>query len=48
MTDRREFQKERLKIIKGDNEMKERKPDVDRKEDTKEMPRKKQVAISRL
>jgi hypothetical protein len=32
----------------GNNEMKERKPDVDRKEDTKGMPRKKQVAISRL
>jgi hypothetical protein len=28
--------------------MKERKPNVDRKEDTKEMPRKEQVAISRL
>jgi hypothetical protein len=28
--------------------MKERKPDVDRKEDTKGMPRKEQVAISRL
>jgi hypothetical protein len=28
--------------------MKERKPDVDRKEDTKGMPKKEQVAISRL
>jgi hypothetical protein len=28
--------------------MKERKPDVERKEDTKRMPRKEQVAISRL
>jgi hypothetical protein len=28
--------------------MQERKPDVDRKEDTKGMPRKEQVAISRL
>jgi hypothetical protein len=28
--------------------MKERKPVVDRKKDTKEMPRKEQVAISRL
>jgi hypothetical protein len=28
--------------------MKERKPDVDRKEDTKRMPKKEQVAISRL
>jgi hypothetical protein len=28
--------------------MKERKPDVDRKEDTKGTPRKEQVAISRL
>jgi hypothetical protein len=32
----------------GNNEMKDRKPDVDRKEDTKGMPRKEQVAISRL
>jgi hypothetical protein len=32
----------------GNNEMKERKLDVNRKEDTKRMPRKKQVAISRL
>jgi hypothetical protein len=28
--------------------MKQRKPDVDRKEDTKRVPRKEQVAISRL
>jgi hypothetical protein len=33
---------------KRKNEMKERKPDVDRKEDTKGMPSKKQVAISRF
>jgi hypothetical protein len=33
---------------KGNNEMKERTPDVDRKKDTKRMPRKEQVAISRL
>jgi hypothetical protein len=32
----------------GNNEMKERKPDVDRKEDTERMPSKEQVAISRL
>jgi hypothetical protein len=32
----------------GNNRMKERKPDVERKEDTKEMPRKEEVAISRL
>jgi hypothetical protein len=32
----------------GNNEMKERKPDVDRKEDAKGVPRKEQVAISRL
>jgi hypothetical protein len=32
----------------GNNEMKERKPNVDRKEDTKKMPKKEQVAISRL
>jgi hypothetical protein len=32
----------------GNNEMKERKPDVDRKEDTKGMPRKEQLAIFRL
>jgi hypothetical protein len=32
----------------GNNEMKEMKPDVDRKEDTKKMPRKEQMAISRL
>jgi hypothetical protein len=30
------------------NKIKERKPDVDRKEDTKGSPRKEQVAISRL
>jgi hypothetical protein len=32
----------------GNNEMKERNPDVDRKEDTKGMTRKEQVAIFRL
>jgi hypothetical protein len=32
----------------GNNEMKKRKPDVDRKEDTKEMRREDQVIISRL
>jgi hypothetical protein len=32
----------------GINEMKERKPDLDRKEDTKGMPRKEQVAIPRI
>jgi hypothetical protein len=31
----------------GNNEMKERKPDVDRKDDTKGMPTKEHVAISR-
>jgi hypothetical protein len=32
----------------GNNKMKERQPEVDRKEDTKGMPRKEQVVISRL
>jgi hypothetical protein len=32
----------------GNNEMKERKPDVDRKKDTKRMSRKEQVEIFRL
>jgi hypothetical protein len=43
MVDRRD---QRLK--KGNNEMKKRKSNVDRNEDTKGMPRKEQVAISRL
>jgi hypothetical protein len=47
MADRRGFQKDQ-KWKNENNETKERKPDVDRKGDTKEMPRKKQVAISRL
>jgi hypothetical protein len=48
MADWRRFQKERPKMENGINEMKKRKLDVDRKEDTKGMPRKEQVAISRL
>jgi hypothetical protein len=42
------FKKRNQRWKNGNNEMKERKPDVDRKEDTKGMPRKKQVPISRL
>jgi hypothetical protein len=40
--------KKRERWKNGNNEMKERKPDVERKEDTKGMPRKEQMAISRL
>jgi hypothetical protein len=43
-----DFKKKDQRWKNGNNEMKERKPDVDRKEDTKGMPRKEQVAISRL
>jgi hypothetical protein len=48
MIDRRGLQKKRPKMENGNNDMKQRKPDVDRKEDTKVMPRKQQMAISRL
>jgi hypothetical protein len=43
-----DFKKRDQRWKNGNNGMKERKPDVDRKEDTKRMPRKEQVAISRL
>jgi hypothetical protein len=43
-----DFKKRDQRWKNGKNEMKERKLDVDRKEDTKGMPRKEQVAISRL
>jgi hypothetical protein len=43
-----DFKKRDQRWKNGNNKMKERKPDVDRKEDTKEMPRKEQVAMSRL
>jgi hypothetical protein len=43
-----DFKKRVQRWKNGNNEMKERKPDVDRKEDTKGMPRKLQMAISRL
>jgi hypothetical protein len=43
-----DFKKRDQRCKNGNNKMKERKPDVDRKEDTKKMPRKEQVAISRL
>jgi hypothetical protein len=43
-----DFKKRDKKWKNGNNETKERKPDVDRKEDRKGMPRKEQVAISRL
>jgi hypothetical protein len=43
-----DFKKRDQRWKNGNNEMKERKPDVERKEDTKGMPSKKQVAISRL
>jgi hypothetical protein len=43
-----DFKNRDIRWKNGNNEMKERKPDVDRKEDTKGMPRKEQVAISRL
>jgi hypothetical protein len=48
IVDRRGLKKKDQRWINGNNEMKERQPDVDRKEDTKGRPRKKQVAISRL
>jgi hypothetical protein len=43
-----DFEKRDQKWKNGNNEMKERKPNVNRKEDTKAMLRKEQVAISRL
>jgi hypothetical protein len=43
-----DFKKRDQRWKNGNNEMKEWKQDVDRKEDTKGMPRKEQVAISRL
>jgi ribonuclease HI len=42
------FKKRDQRRKNGNNDMKERKADVDRKEDTKRMPRKEQVAISRF
>jgi hypothetical protein len=42
------FKKRYQRWKTGSNEMKERKPDVDRKKDTKGVPRNEQVAISRL
>jgi hypothetical protein len=42
-----DFKKRDQRWKNGNNEMKERKPDVDRKEDTKVMSRKEQVAISK-
>jgi hypothetical protein len=42
-----DFKKRDLRLQNENNEMKERKPYVDRKEDTKGMPRKKQAAIFR-
>jgi hypothetical protein len=44
----KDFKKSDQRWKNGNNEMKERNPDVDRKEDTKGMPRKEQVAIARL
>jgi hypothetical protein len=47
MAKRRGFQKERDQRWKnGNDEMKERKPDVDRKDDTKGIASKEEVAIS--
>jgi hypothetical protein len=43
-----DFKKRDQRWKDGNNEIKERKPDVDRKGDTKRMPRKEQVEISRL
>jgi hypothetical protein len=43
-----DFKKRDQRWKNGNNEMKERKLDVGRKEDTKGMPREEQVAISRL
>jgi hypothetical protein len=48
MVDRRGLQKKRPKMEKRKNEMKERQPDVNRKKDTKGMPKKEQVPISRF
>jgi hypothetical protein len=48
MVDQRRFKKKDQIWKNGNNEMKEKKPDVDRKEDTKGMPRKEQLAIFRL
>jgi hypothetical protein len=48
MADRRGFQKERPNMEKRKQRDERKKPAVDRKEDTKGMPRKEQVAISRL
>jgi hypothetical protein len=45
---RKDFKKRDQRLKNGKNELKERKPCVDRKEDTKGMPRKEQAAISRL
>jgi hypothetical protein len=46
MVDRSGLQKKNQKLKNGNNKMKERTPDVDRKEDTKRMPKKNQLAIS--
>jgi hypothetical protein len=43
MVDRRGFQKNRPKMENGNNEMKEKKLNIDRKEDTKGMPSKDQA-----
>jgi hypothetical protein len=43
-----DFKKTDQRWKNGNNKMKERKPHVDRKEDTIGMPRKEQLAISRL
>jgi hypothetical protein len=43
-----DFKKRYQRRKNGNNEMTESKPDVDRKKDTKGMPRKEQVAISRF
>jgi hypothetical protein len=48
MVDRRGLQKRDQRWKNENNDMKEREPDVDRKEDTKGMPRKEKVAIFRL
>jgi hypothetical protein len=48
MVDRRGLLKRDERWKNVNNKMKERKPDVDRKEDTKGKPRIEQVAISRL
>jgi hypothetical protein len=43
-----DFKKRYQRWKNRNNEMKERKPDADRKKDTKEIPRRKQMALSRL